>query len=547
MNPVIASEFHAYPLLIGKLLVNTRLTHADSEIVSAGLARYTYGDFLERVERLAAGLARLGIRRGDTVAVMNWDCHRYLECFFAVPMMGAVLHTINIRYSPEQILYTINHAEDDAILVHEDFVPLLDEISAGIVRPTRRVLIQDGPSPPEALPDGYDIEYESILKSGDEGYAFEDFDESTIATTFYTSGTTGSPKGVFYSHRQLVLHTLGALSALSSIEHEVRLHRGDVYMPMTPLFHAHGWGMPYVATLLGLKQVYARRYDPSRLIACIVGEGATFSHCVPTILHMMLSAPEAASADLSSLKVLIGGSAMPYGLAHMAVEMGVQVFTAYGLSETCPFLTFADIRRPGPAGAGEPEIRSRLKTGKPVPLAEVRVVDEHMNDLPAGERHTGEVVVRAPWLTPGYTDNRDGSEALWQGGYLHTGDIGYLDESGSLQITDRLKDVIKSGGEWISSIALESIISRHEGIDEVAVIGIPDPRWGERPMAIAVRNDPSVDEQCIRSRVAAEVDLGKLPKWAIPDRVVFVESIDKTSVGKLDKKRLRTRYSADSE
>ena len=547
MNPVTASEFHAYPLLIGKLLVNTRLTHADSEIVSAGLSRYTYGDFLERVERLAAGLARLGIRRGDTVAVMNWDCHRYLECFFAVPMMGAVLHTVNIRYSPEQILYTINHAEDDAILVHEDFVPLLDQISAGIVRPTRRVLIQDGPNPPETLPDGYDIEYESLLESGDQGYAFEDFDESTIATTFYTSGTTGYPKGVFYSHRQLVLHTLGALSALSSIEHEVRLHRGDVYMPMTPLFHVHGWGMPYVATLLGLKQVYARRYDPSKLVACIAGEGATFSHCVPTILHMMLSAPPAASTDLSSLKVLIGGSAMPYGLARMAVEMGVQVFTAYGLSETCPFLTFADIRRPDPAGSEEPEIGSRLETGKPVPLAEIRVVDERMNDLPAGERHTGEVVVRAPWLTPGYTGDRDGSETLWQGGYLHTGDIGYLDESGSLQITDRLKDIIKSGGEWISSIALESIISGHEGIDEVAVIGIPDARWGERPMAIAVRNDTSVDEQCIRSRVAAEVDLGKLPKWAIPDRVVFVGSIDKTSVGKLDKKRLRARYSADSE
>lgn len=547
MKTAPAPTAYSYPLVIRHLLNACKLTSPQTEIVSADLVRYTYRDFLKRLERLAGGLAALDVKPGDTVAVMNWDCHRYLECFFAVPMMGAVLHTINIRLPPEQLLYTINHAEDDVILVHEDFLPLLDQIRAGIENPVRLILIQDDrPAGGCTLPDGFDSEYERLLDDGECGYEFVDFDENTTATTFYTTGTTGKPKGVCYSHRQLVLHTMGVTNALTPGDECVRLHRGDVYMPMTPMFHVHGWGLPYTATMLGLKQVYPGRYDPVSLLGMISREGVTFSHCVPTIVQMLLAANETTPTDLNGLKILVGGSALPHGLARTAVEKGVQLLAAYGMSETCPFVTVADTRGIDHGSILDEDISARTKTGKPGVLVDLRIVDPNMNEKPSGPEHTGEVVVRAPWLTLGYTGDSGNSAELWRGGYLHTGDVGYLDEGGSLHLTDRIKDVIKSGGEWLSSIELENIISRCNGVGEVAVIAVPDERWGERPMAIVTRTaGHEVTVQDIRHAVREQVDAGKLPKWAIPEHVEFVESIDKTSVGKLDKKLLRARYLAN--
>ncbi len=544
MKTTPAPSAYSYPLLIRHLLNACRLASPQNEIISADLVRYTYTEFLERLGRLAGGLTALGVKPGDTVAVMNWDCHRYLECFFAIPMMGAILHTINIRLPAEQLLHTINHAEDDIILVHEDFLPLLNQIRTRIERPVRLAMIRDSAHyGRDTLPDGFDIEYETLLDMGKDGFEFIDFDEHRTATTFYTTGTTGNPKGVCYSHRQLVLHTMGVITALSPGDEHVRLHRGDVYMPMTPMFHVHGWGLPYAATMLGLKQVYPGRYDPVSLLSLISREGVTFSHCVPTILQMLLAADEVTPIDLNGLKVIVGGSALPHGLARAAVTKGVQLFAAYGMSETCPFLTVADTMGMNHGSVLDRDIAMRLKTGKPGALIEMRVVDPDMNDMPRGSGHTGEVVVRAPWLAQGYTGNIGDSEELWRGGYLHTGDVGYLDHDGSLQITDRMKDVIKSGGEWLSSIKLENIVSRCKGVGEVAVIAIPDEKWGERPMVIVTRSpDHAVTAQDIRNAVREQVDTGKLPGWAIPERVEFVTSIDKTSVGKLDKKLLRAHY-----
>ncbi len=544
MSKIPASSAYAYPLLIKQLLHASMLTSPQQEIVSGDLCRYNYLTFNDRIKKLAAGLSAVGVKPGDTVAVMNWDCHRYLECFFAVPMMGAILHTVNIRLSPEQLLYTINHAEDDVILVHSDFVDMLEQVQDRIKRPVKLVFLHDQDQI-QTLPDRFDIEYESLLDLSGSDFEFRDFDESTIATTFYTTGTTGDPKGVYYSHRQLVLHTMGLVAALSPIDVHIRLGKADVYMPMTPMFHVHGWGIPYAATMLGLKQVYPSRYEPSKLVRLISDEKVTFSHCVPTIMHMLLSAPEVMETDLSGLKVIIGGSALPQGLSQLCVEKGIQVFTAYGMSETCPFVTVSDTMGIDHQSIEDIDLAARAKTGKPGALVDLRVVDENMNDIARGGDETGEVVIRTPWLTQGYAGSTEGSEALWRGGYLHTGDVGYIDETGSLLITDRMKDVIKSGGEWLSSLELENIVSQIEGVSEVAAVGIPDERWGERPLIVAARNTESEIEatvEDIRNAISAHVDSGALPKWAIPERVEFVDAIDKTSVGKLDKKVLRVRY-----
>jgi fatty-acyl-CoA synthase len=539
---------YSYPLLIKNLLRNPVRQFPDQEIVYGDFRRQTYRMLGERVARLASGLTELGVKRGDTVAVMDWDSHRYLECFFAVPMMGAVLHTVNVRLSPEQILHTINHAEDDVILVNTEFLPILETIRDRIEPVKKLVLLDDtGQTPATTLDIG--AEYETLLAAGDPDHHFPDFSEDTRATTFYTTGTTGLPKGVYFSHRQLVLHTFGALAAVAGTG-QGRFNRDDVYLPITPMFHVHAWGVPYVATTLGVKQIYPGRYAPEQLLKLIEREKVTFSHCVPTILQMLLACPKVAETDLSRWKVIIGGAALPRALAQQARARGVDIFTGYGMSETCPLLTLAQLKPHMLDWDEERQLDIRCKTGLPLPMVELRVVDEEMNDLPHDGNTPGEVVVRAPWLTQGYLKDPTNSEALWRGGYLHTGDIGVIDAEGYLKITDRLKDVIKTGGEWISSLELEDLILKHPAVAEAAVVGIPDPKWGERPLAlVALGRDQAetVDEAAIRAWLQDFADKGIISKWGIPDQVLFVEAIPKTSVGKLDKKAMRARYARGAE
>jgi fatty-acyl-CoA synthase len=459
-------------------------------------------------------------------------------------MMGAVLHTINVRLSPEQILYTVNHAEDDVILVHEDFLPIIDQIRARVRRPCRFVLIRESDQAPDtSLP--FEGEFEELVEKGRAEHEFRDFDENTRATTFYTTGTTGDPKGVYYSHRQIVVHTLCLSAAMAMAGGHGRFCKDDVYMPITPMFHVHAWGMPFMATLAGVKQVYPGRYIPEKLLDLIDREKVTFSHCVPTILHMLLTCPEIDEVDLSNWKVIIGGSALPKGLAKAALDRGIDIFSGYGMSETGPVLTIAHLDRDMLEGDDDAVLDLRCKTGRPIPLVELDVVDEAMHSVPHDGESTGEVVVRAPALTQGYFKNPETSEALWSGGHLHTGDIGQLDENGYLKVTDRLKDVIKSGGEWISSLALEDIVSQLPGVGEAAAIGISDEKWGERPMVLVVPEpgcENDVNENIVRQHVQTHVERGEISRWAVPERVALVESIDKTSVGKIDKKRLRARY-----
>ena len=538
---MLSTDSPAYfPLLI-KSLLRTPLQNApETVIVSAGLMRYSYRDFDTRLKTLASGLAKHGIGQGDVVAVMDWDTHRYFECFFAVPMLGAVLHTVNIRLAPAQIAYTIDHAEDDVILVHADFLPLMEEVMPLVKRDVRLILLRDDPAQDPDCSFDFVTSYDAMMADPAADFEFPDFDEGTRATTFYTTGTTGEPKAVAYSHRQLVLHTMGLLAGLGPIETSNRLHGGDVYMPITPMFHVHAWGFPYAATLLGIKQVYAGRYTPANLLRLIAEEGATFSHCVPTILQMLLSAPEAADTDLSKLKMLIGGSALPRGLAEAALARGINVYTGYGMSETCPVLTISVLDPEDEAAVGP-----RLKTGNPIPMVDLQTVGEDMKEMPRDGVSTGEVVARAPWLNAEYVKNPEATEALWEGDYLHTGDVGHIDRNGTLMITDRMKDVIKSGGEWVSSLELESLASAVEGVAEVAAIGIQDEKWGERPVLLIVVQD-GADEEAIKSSIAAvakeAVEAGSLSKWAVPDQFRFVAEIAKTSVGKIDKKRLRAEF-----
>ena len=534
------------PLLIKDILAKPLLVAPHAEIVSAGHGRFSYREFATRINRLAHALTSIGIGSGDTVAVLDWDTHRYLECFFAVPMLGAILHTVNIRLSPAQILYTINHAKDDVIIVHADFWDLLVGIAPQIERDVRFILVQDGASA-ASLETGPDVDgqnivgvYEEMLAAAAPHFDFASFSEQTVATTFYTTGTTGDPKGVSYTHRQLVLHTLSILAMFGPMAASNRFDQNDVYMPITPMFHVHAWGFPYAATLLGVKQVYPGRYDPAHLLQLIDQERASFSHCVPTILHMLLQADPAQSIDLSHWKVVIGGSSLPHGLAASALARGINVFAAYGLSETCPLLTVAQID-----SDHADDLTARCRAGWPAPMVDLRIVDDNMVDVPRDGASTGEIVARAPWLTEGYVGNEQASAELWRGGYLHTGDVGRFDDVGRLLITDRIKDVIKSGGEWISSLTLESLVSSCDNVAEVAAIAVPDVKWGERPLLLVVPVNAAASDRldaAIRQLLEAEIATGRLSKWAMPERIEIVAEIPKTSVGKLDKKVMRQRY-----
>ena len=353
------------------------------------------------------------------------------------------------------------------------------------------------------------------------------------------------PKGVYFSHRQLVMHTLATAAALGSAPAQGRLHRDDVYMPITPMFHVHAWGLPYVATMLGLKQVYPGRYVPETLLKLVRDEGVTFSHCVPTILHMLLVHPLSKVIDLSRWKLIIGGSAMSQAQAKAALARGIDAFTGYGMSETCPILSLAQLPTAALADSSDAQAALRAKTGIPLPLVDMRVVNEVLEEQPHDGQTVGEVVVRSPWLTQGYLHDPAASEALWQGGVLHTGDIGHVDAAGWLQITDRMKDVIKTGGEWTSSLQIEDVVAQHPAVAEVAVIGVPDEKWGERPLArvtLKPEHVGQVSEHEIRNFSARLIESTGVSRYGVLLQVQFVDVLPRTSVGKLNKRAMREEH-----
>ena len=539
-----AKSAYQYPLIFKQLWHTPRVQAPDQEVVYRDLKRFTYLQIRERIGRLASALSKAGVVPGDTVGVLDWDSHRFLEAFFAIPMMAAVLQTVNVRLSPEQIAYTIDHAGATTLLVNEEFVGLLEGIKSRLPKVKRLIVMSDRPAP-QTGSLSFIGEYENLLAAASPEYDFPDFDENTQATTFYTTGTTGQPKGVYYSHRQLVLHTVCGLALFGMAGLHGRFSRDDVYMPITPMFHVHAWGFPWSATLAGVKQVYPGRYEPAMLVRLIKSEGVTFTHGLPTILQMLLDAAAAEKVDFQGLKMVIGGSALPKALAKRALAAGIDIFAGYGMSETGPLAAVSHVRSKDLTGDPDGEVEFRAKAGIAGPLVDLRIVDTDMNSVPHDGKSAGEIVLRAPWLTQGYFNNPEGSEQLWAGGYLHTSDIAVVDANGYVHITDRIKDVIKTGGEWVSSLQIEDLISQCAGVAEVAVIGVKDDKWGERPLALVVKRASDangVSDAIIKNHLKTFADQGIISKYGIPGKILFIDSIPKTSVGKINKKELRERY-----
>lgn len=519
-----ATEAYRFPLLIHSLLAGVD-QHADELIISEG-SQFSYRDLDTRIRRLGSALKDLGVEKGMTVAVMDWDSHRYLECYFAIPAIGAVLQTVNVRLSPEQILFTLRQTGAEVLLHHPDF----DQLVAGMAPslPELRHRIRTGGGASAAMRPSSANDYENLIASARNGMEFERFDENAIATTFHTTGTTGDPKAVEFSHRQLVLHTLALAATLANQPDGQGFRRADVYMPLTPMFHVHGWGVPYVATMLGVRQVYPGRYHPASLLEMKRRHSVTFSHCVPTILGMLLD-EQGDAPPVDRWTMVIGGSALPEPLRQRAAAKGIVALGGYGMSETGPVATIA---RTLP---GEPEDRLG-RAGYPVPLVFARVTG-------SGPNGAGELELRSPWLTQGYAGAHEASERLWEGGWLHTQDLAIRDPDGAFRIVDRVKDVIKTGGEWVSAADLEELALSHPLVVEIAFVGMPDERWGERPVAAVV---PSPSQAAItiddlRAHLEPAVNAGRISRYALPDDLRIVEALPRTSVGKIDKRALRNR------
>ncbi len=543
-----APSAYEFPLLIKQLLNRAKTVSQDQEIVYADKKRFTYQDLFTRINRLANVLGDLNLNAGDVIAVMDWDSHRYLEAYFAVPMSEYILQTVNIRLSPEKVLYTINHAKPKVLLLNSEFAPLVKDYQFENSSIEHIIWLDDNGTTVEGVFGSNQSrvigEYEALLGAADTDFDFPDFDENTIATTFYTSGTTGDPKGVFFSHRQLVLHTLTEAASLGMLPNKQGVSYGDVYMPMTPMFHVHAWGFPFTATMTGLKQVYPGRYAPDTLLDLIINEKVSITHCVPTILQMVLKEAQDRDASFNGLKMIIGGSRLTEGLAKAALAQGIEVYTGYGMSETAPLISLTDFSLNEPEMSKEEDISRRCMTGKPVLMVDAEVWGTNNKSVGTGKDNTGELVLRAPWLTQSYLKNHDAGTELWENGYMHTQDIAYIRSDGYIKITDRLKDVIKSGGEWISSLEIETILSLHPAVSDVSVIGIPDKQWGERPLALVVLKphcqDTSADD--IKAIAEQAVERGIIPKYGVPNEFKFVDELPKTSVGKHDKKVMRDMY-----
>jgi len=518
------------PLTIAALFAHGRAIHADSEVVTCEgdrVRRARFAEVAERAERLAAALRRLGVRPGDRVATFSWNTQEHLEAYLAVPCMGAVLHTLNIRLFPEQLVYVANHAEDRIVLVDDSLVPLLAKVAPELRTVERFVVVGGG----DAAALGDVLRYEEVLAAERPGFDWPAIDERAAAAMCYTSGTTGNPKGVVYSHRSTYLHSLASCAASA-----FALTDRDRILVIVPMFHANAWGLPYAGWLAGADFVMPGRFlQAEPLCRLIAAERPTMSGAVPTIWNDILRHLETHPADLSSLRlVACGGSAVPRRLMErFQEEHGVRIVQAWGMTETSPLAALAL----APKGARpEQEMDWRARTGRVMGGVELRIVDDAGAVLAWDGKTAGEIEVCGPWITAAYY--RDPAPEKFHDGWLRTGDVGTVDVHGFVQITDRAKDVIKSGGEWISSVELENAIMAHPDVLEAAVVGVPDPRWDERPLACVVPRPgarPSAD--ALKAFLAERV-----ARWWVPERWSFIDEVPKTSVGKFDKKLLRARY-----
>jgi fatty-acyl-CoA synthase len=521
-----------HPLTIQHILDRMRGIYGDSEVVTlrspeGESSRASYEQVGERVDRLCRALESLGVGEGDRVATFAWNTQEHLELYMAAPCMGAVLHTLNIRLFPEQLTYIANHASDQVVFVHDSLVGVLEKVAPSFETVRHYVVIGDGDA--GSLPNV--VRYEELLADQSAGYDYPELDERAAAGLCYTSGTTGNPKGVLYSHRSNFLHAMGACMSetLGTSSH-------DRVLPVVPMFHANAWGLPYACAMAGCDLVMPGPcLQAGPLARLIERERVTFAGAVPTIWLDLLRYADEHKPDLSSLsRVICGGAAVPESLMRGFEERhGVRIVQAWGMTETSPLGAVAW----PPKSAGEEEQwRYRTATGRIAPGVEIRLVDDSGAEVPWDGSSTGEIEIRGPWIASAYYNDPSGAEKF-DGEWLRTGDIASIDRRGFIRISDRTKDVIKSGGEWISSVELENHLMAHPEVLEAAVIAKPDERWTERPLAcVVLKEGVSTTAEELREHLAPRV-----AKWWLPDEFAFVDEVPKTSVGKFDKKVLRQR------
>ena len=520
-----------FPLTLQHFLWRATTLFPTKEIVTrreSSRHRYTYAQFGQRVAQLAHALKELGVGAGDRVGTLAWNNYRHLELYFAVPGAGAVLHTLNPRLFPEHLQYVINDAEDRVIFVDASILPALQRIADDIKGVKHFVVMTDGPSPDGQLKPM--LSYEDLLSGRPTSYPWPQIDERDAAAMCYTSGTTGKPKGVVYSHRSSVLHSFGI-----AIGGGIGLQESDSILPIVPMFHANAWGLPYAATMLGAKQVFADRFlDPVSLTELIRDEAVTFSAGVPSVWIPLLQHLDKTGTDLHGLRMFVGGSALSAGLYDGLTRHGIDTNQGWGMTETSPVAAVATIKS---AMKDTDPKAIRLKQGLPLAGVELRLADVDSGRPVAWDgKSVGEIQVRGPWVTAGYYRGVD-ADRFTADGWLRTGDVANVDSEGYAQIVDRTKDLVKSGGEWISSVELESAIMGHPKVLEAAVIGVPHPKWTERPVAYVVAK-PEFKGALTQEEIL-EYLRPLVAKWWLPDEVRFIDEIPKTSVGKFDKKVIR--------
>ena len=532
-----------YPLTLQHAYNRAVRLFSRKEIVTCtdeGTHRYTYKEWGKRTAQLAHALHNAGYKEGDRIATFGWNTYRHLELYFAVPCIGAVLHTLNIRLFAEQLVYIVNNAEDKIIFVDGDLVPVLESLADQLKTVKQYVIMGDAPNATGKLQPA--IDYETFIAGQPESYDWPQLDENTAAAMCYTSGTTGNPKGVVYSHRSIFLHSMGV-----GLADGAGISERDTVLPVVPMFHANAWGFPHAGIMMGSNFVLPGRFlDPLKIAQLMAEERVTVACGVPTIWIGMLHMLEREHLDLSSVRAIYcGGSAVPRALIEGLYRNKLNIVHAWGMTETSPLASVCNLRSYQQDLPLEEVFRIKGKQGTVLPGVEFRVVDmETGQEVPWDNQSYGELQVRGPWIARAYYADSE-SSAKFADGWLRTGDVAVVDEDGMLQLVDRTKDLVKSGGEWISSVELEGLIMGHPKVLEACVIGIPHPKWSERPLGCIVAK-PDYAGQITKEEIIAYLT-PLVAKWWLPDDIVFIDAIPKTSVGKFDKKVLRSRYDTLNE
>lgn len=530
-----------YPLTLDRILEHAKRLFSHKRITTmlpdGSLHRYTYGDLYRRTKKLANALVGLGVDPGDRVGTFAWNNHQHLELYYGIPGAGAVCHTLNIRLFPEQLAFVVNHAEDKVIFIDATLLPLYERV-ADQIRCVQHYVLFNAPADIKTKLPNVSF-YEDLLEGASEEFAWRSTDENMAMGLCYTSGTTGDPKGALYSHRSMYLHSMGG-----NLASALGVKESDVVLPVVPQFHAMAWGLPYVCAMSGAEIVMPGPHlQPAPLAHLIESEKVTIAAGVPTIWTGLYHELKANPRDISSVRSLVvGGSAMPRSLIEAYErELKVNVVHAWGMTEMSPLGTVSKLLSHHEALSDAEKWDIKAKQGYPIPGVETRIVDEMGKELPWDGKHMGELQVRGPWVSRQYFKRDPTPEQFTADGWFRTGDVVTMSPDGYMQIMDRTKDLVKSGGEWISTVELENQLMAHPQVMEAAVISIPDEKWSERPLAVVV---PTSDARGLTSEMLAEFLVPHVAKFWIPDTILFIEEIPKTSVGKFDKKALCGRFAA---